>query len=119
MLHGLLPELIVPAVRSKTPELREGGIVCLGLICLIDKVRRPRAPLRSACSPQSDPTVLTPLTQKSAAPTFSGLFLTQAQAAQGPLKIQILQIIFDMLMVYDISSLLPNNSDVRSSSLSR
>lgn len=38
VLHGLLSELVVPSIRGKQPELRERGIICLGLVCLIDQV---------------------------------------------------------------------------------
>ena len=37
-LHGIVHELIVPAVRSKEPEVRANGLVCLGLCSLLDKV---------------------------------------------------------------------------------
>ncbi|KAL7417587.1 nuclear condensing complex subunit [Mrakia frigida] len=80
VLDGLVPDLIVPAVRSKVPELREQAIVCLGLISLIDK--------------------------KTATSTF-GLFLSQAQKTDGRLKVQVLQIIFDLLMIYDWRDLVP------------
>lgn len=38
-LHGLIPQLIAPAVRSKDALVREQGLICLGLCCLLDKVR--------------------------------------------------------------------------------
>lgn len=38
-LSGLVHEVIVPSVRSKEAEVRELGLVCLGLCCLLDKVR--------------------------------------------------------------------------------
>ena len=38
-LMGVVHELIVPSVRSKEPEIRENGLICLGLCCLLDKVR--------------------------------------------------------------------------------
>ena len=40
MLHGLVAELIVPAVKTKDEEVRAEGLICLGLVCLLDKVRR-------------------------------------------------------------------------------
>ena len=38
MLHGLVAELIVPAVKTKDFEVRAQGLICLGLCCLLDKV---------------------------------------------------------------------------------
>lgn len=37
-LDGILSELIIPAVKSKDPSLRERGMVALGLCCLIHRV---------------------------------------------------------------------------------
>ena len=37
-LEGVLSELIVPAVRNKEQYLREKGLICLGLCCLIARV---------------------------------------------------------------------------------
>jgi condensin complex subunit 3 len=40
VFHGLLPDLIIPAVRNtQEPALRDLGLVCLGLCCMIDSVR--------------------------------------------------------------------------------
>lgn len=44
MLHGLVAELIVPAVKTKDYDVRAQGLICLGLCCLLDKVRVPSAP---------------------------------------------------------------------------
>lgn len=38
MVHGLVLELIVPAVVTKDIEVRAAGLICLGLGCLLDKV---------------------------------------------------------------------------------
>lgn len=39
MFHGLVPDLIVPAVKNKLePALRDQGLFCLGLCCMIDAV---------------------------------------------------------------------------------
>ena len=43
-LEGILGELIVPAVKRKELALREKGLVCLGLCCLIARVSRPYSP---------------------------------------------------------------------------
>lgn len=41
VFHGLLPDLIVPACSNKeSEELRSQGLICLGLCCMIDQVRR-------------------------------------------------------------------------------
>lgn len=37
-LHGIVHELIVPSVKSKDPEVRSIGLICLGLCSLLDKV---------------------------------------------------------------------------------
>ncbi|KAE8223944.1 hypothetical protein CF319_g3093 [Tilletia indica] len=36
-LHGLIPQLIAPAVKSKDALIREEGLVCLSLCALLDK----------------------------------------------------------------------------------
>ena len=39
VFHGLLPELIIPAVQNtEEPALRDQGLMCLGLCCMIDEV---------------------------------------------------------------------------------
>ncbi|ORY20755.1 nuclear condensing complex subunit [Naematelia encephala] len=79
MFHGLLPDLIIPAVRNKDePALRDQGLVCLGLCCMIDS--------------------------KMAANSF-GLFIQQLTAADDELKVKVVQIVFDLLMVQDIQTL--------------
>ena len=40
-LVTMLNNLIVPAVRSQEAPIREKGLLCLGLCCLLSKVRRP------------------------------------------------------------------------------
>lgn len=45
VFHGLLPDLIIPAVRNKEePALRDQGLVCLGLCCMIDSVGTASVP---------------------------------------------------------------------------
>ncbi|KAG8947483.1 hypothetical protein FRC04_010664 [Tulasnella sp. 424] len=73
-LHGLLPELIIPSVRSKDPLLRERGLTSLGLCCLIDK--------------------------KIALSSFT-LFVQQAQVATEEIKKRCMETVFDLLMVYE------------------
>jgi condensin complex subunit 3 len=80
VFHGLLPDLIIPAVRTKTePALRDQGLVCLGLCCMID--------------------------EKMASQSF-GLFIQQLTAADDELKVKVVQVIFDLFMVHDIPTLL-------------
>lgn len=42
MLHGLVTELVVPSIKQKDSEVRASGLVCLGLVSLLDKVRFER-----------------------------------------------------------------------------
>ncbi|BEI81457.1 hypothetical protein CcaverHIS002_0206170 [Cutaneotrichosporon cavernicola] len=80
VFHGLLPDLIIPAVRNKDePALRDQGIVCLGLCCMID--------------------------EKMAAQSF-GLFIQQVASADDELKVKVVRIIFDLFMVHDIPAML-------------
>lgn len=73
-LEGILGELIIPSVKRKELALREKGLVCLGLCCLIAR--------------------------RMALNSFQ-LFLSQIQAAPEVLKIRVLQIVFDILMVHE------------------
>ncbi|KAI0063895.1 hypothetical protein BV25DRAFT_1823946 [Artomyces pyxidatus] len=73
-LEGILGELIVPAVKRKELVLREKGLICLGLCCLIAR--------------------------RMALGSFQ-LFLGQVQAAPEVLKIRVLQVVFDVLMVHE------------------
>ncbi|KAI6131286.1 nuclear condensing complex subunit [Pisolithus croceorrhizus] len=73
-LEGILGELIIPSVKRKELTLREKGLVCLGLCCLIAR--------------------------RMALNSFQ-LFLSQIQAAPEVLKIRVLQIVFDILMVHE------------------
>ncbi|KAJ7485781.1 nuclear condensing complex subunit [Mycena latifolia] len=73
-LEGILADLIIPAVRRKELGIREPGLVGLGLCCLI---------------------------AKSIAVKSLQLFLSQIQNAPGQLKAKLLQIVFDLLLVYN------------------
>jgi len=73
-LEGILGELIVPAVKRKELVLREKGLVCLGLCCLIAR--------------------------RMALNSFQ-LFLSQVQTAPEVLKLRVLQVVFDVLMVHE------------------
>lgn len=86
VFHGLLPDLIIPAVRNREePALRDQGLVCLGLCCMID--------------------------EKMAANSF-GLFIQQLSAADDELKVKVVQVIFDLLMVHDIETLVAKTMPV-------
>ncbi|KAG1834854.1 nuclear condensing complex subunit [Suillus variegatus] len=73
-LEGILGELIIPAVKRKELVLREKGLICLGLCCLIAR--------------------------RMALNSFQ-LFLGQIQTAPEVLRIRVLQIVFDILMVHE------------------
>ncbi|OCH86273.1 hypothetical protein OBBRIDRAFT_248641 [Obba rivulosa] len=73
-LEGVLTDLILPAVKRREMALRERGLVSLGLCCLI---------------------------AKNMAMSSFQLFLNQVQSAPEELKIKVLQVVFDMLMVYE------------------
>ncbi|KIM86130.1 hypothetical protein PILCRDRAFT_816668 [Piloderma croceum F 1598] len=73
-LEGVLGDFIIPAVKRKELAMREKGLVGLGLCCLVAK--------------------------NMALSSFQ-LFLSQVQTAPDELKLKVLQVIFDMLMVYD------------------
>ncbi|KAJ7167346.1 nuclear condensing complex subunit [Mycena crocata] len=73
-LEGILADLIIPAVRRKEIGIREKGLVGLGLCCLI---------------------------AKSIAVKSLQLFLSQIQNAPEELKFKILQIVFDLMIMYD------------------
>ncbi|KAJ7917694.1 nuclear condensing complex subunit [Mycena leptocephala] len=73
-LEGILADLIIPAVRRKELGIREKGLVGLGLCCLI---------------------------AKSIAVKSLQLFLSQIQNAPEQLKFKILQIVFDLMIMYD------------------
>jgi len=86
VFHGLLPDLIVPAVRNTEHAiLRDQGLLCLGLCCLID--------------------------EKMAANSF-GLFIQQLTAADDELKVKVVRIIFDLLMVHEPEKLVAKTMSV-------
>ncbi|KDN38868.1 ARM repeat-containing protein [Tilletiaria anomala UBC 951] len=73
--HGLIPQLIAPAVRSKDAWVREQGLTCLGLSCLLDK--------------------------KLALETFP-LFLDQVQRGADGVKLCAVQLVFDLIIAHGI-----------------
>ncbi|KAG6889138.1 hypothetical protein C0995_003498 [Termitomyces sp. Mi166 len=73
-LEGILTDLIIPSVKRKELVMREKGLISLGLCCLIAK--------------------------NMALSSFQ-LFLGQVQNAPEELKIRVLQVIFDVLIMYD------------------
>ncbi|KAJ7598768.1 nuclear condensing complex subunit [Mycena floridula] len=73
-LEGILADLIIPAVKRKELAMREKGLVALGLCCLIAK--------------------------NMALNSFQ-LFFSQVQTAPEELLLNVLQIIFDLLIVYE------------------
>lgn len=75
-LGGLLPDLVVPSVRSKEALVRERGLHALGLVCL--------------------------LADTLAIGSFQ-MFMNQAESAPEPLDVQSLKIVVDLLMTHDLS----------------
>ncbi|TDL22782.1 hypothetical protein BD410DRAFT_722164 [Rickenella mellea] len=73
-LEGILADLVIPSVKRKELVLREKGLVCLGLCCLIAR--------------------------NMALNSFQ-LFLSQIKSAPEGLKIQVLRVVFDVLMTYE------------------
>ncbi|KAF8069093.1 nuclear condensing complex subunit [Lyophyllum atratum] len=73
-LEGILADLIIPSVKRKELAMREKGLISLGLCCLIAK--------------------------NMALSSFQ-LFLGQVQSAPEELKLRVLQVIFDLLIMYD------------------
>lgn len=69
-----MTDLIIPAVKRKELTLREKGLVALGLCCLI---------------------------ARNMATNSFQLFLNQVQTAPEELKLKVLQIVFDLLIMYD------------------
>lgn len=80
--HGLIPQLIAPAVRSKDAMVRELGLVCLALCCLLDR--------------------------KLALDSFP-LFIDQVQRAEGSIKLRAVQAVFDLLINHTIPYLCSRN----------
>ncbi|KIS72037.1 condensin subunit YCG1 [Mycosarcoma maydis] len=80
--HGLIPQLIAPAVRSKDAPVRELGLVCLALCCLLDR--------------------------KLALDSFP-LFIDQVQRADGQIKMRAVQAVFDLLINHTIPYLCSRN----------
>ncbi|KAF5379027.1 hypothetical protein D9615_006072 [Tricholomella constricta] len=73
-LEGILTDLIIPSVKRKELAMREKGLVSLGLCCLIAK--------------------------NMALSSFQ-LFLGQVQSAPENIKLRVLQVIFDLLIMYE------------------
>jgi condensin complex subunit 3 len=103
-LDGILAELIIPAVKSKDPSMRERGMITLGLCCLIHRV----SVFHSLCIQVAHVCH----EQKMAINSFS-LFLHQVEKASANLKLKALQIVFDLLTMYERDFLMtPGNEEV-------
>ncbi|KAL1410056.1 chromosome condensation complex Condensin, subunit G [Vanrija albida] len=88
VFHGLLHDVIIPAVRNKEElALRDQGLICLGLCCMID--------------------------QSMATDTFV-LFMQQMNAAgeDDELRGKVMKIVLDLLMVHDIGTLVAKTMSV-------
>jgi hypothetical protein len=95
ILEGILEDLILPAVKRKELVMRSKGLVSLGLCGLIEKVH----PFLSYIFEKH--LILNFSNQKNIALKSFQLFLSQIQTAPEDLKLKVLQIVFDMLMVYE------------------
>ncbi|KAG6887175.1 hypothetical protein C0992_000306, partial [Termitomyces sp. T32_za158] len=73
-LEGILADLIIPSVKRKELIMREKGLISLGLCCLIAK--------------------------NMALGSFQ-LFFGQVQNAPEEVRLRVLQVIFDLLVMYD------------------
>jgi len=78
VMQGLVSQLIAPAVRSKNSIVREQGLTCLGLCCLLDA--------------------------KLAQGTF-GLFLQQMEESEEEVRLTSIRVVFDNLTSHGIAFL--------------
>ncbi|GAA5979389.1 hypothetical protein JCM10908_002905 [Rhodotorula pacifica] len=76
MLHGLVAELIVPAVKTKDYDVRAQGLICLGLCCLLDK--------------------------SMALDSFQ-LLARQSESTEGELQVKVLQTLFDLIVLHGVN----------------
>lgn len=83
--HGLIPQLIVPAVKSKDAAVREQGLVCLGLCSLLDA--------------------------QMALDTFP-LLLDQIQRAAGEIRQRCIECMFDLLVIHGVDALVARSAQV-------
>ncbi|KAI8454387.1 nuclear condensing complex subunit [Phakopsora pachyrhizi] len=77
-IFGIVHELIIPAVKCKDGPIRERGILCLGLCCMLDK--------------------------QMALDSFT-IFVQQSQAAEMDLRVKVLKIVIDLLLQHGIAFL--------------
>lgn len=98
-------------MKSKEPEIREQGLICLGLCGLLDKVCCGEG---VALQTQT----LMFLFPKDMALDSFGLFIHQSQNTEGDLQVKIYQILFDALMLYGVSFLEPRGYGVSNAQLS-
>lgn len=83
--------------NKEEPALREQGLVCLGLCCMLDAVS-----LQSS----GDAYIQTDLRQKIAKESI-GLFISQIGAGDVDVRVRVMRIIMDLLMVHDVTGLVP------------
>lgn len=82
--HGLIPQLIVPTVRSRDAAVREQGLVCLGLCSLLDL--------------------------SMALDTFP-LLLDQIQRAHGTIRLRCVECLFDLAVVHGVDALCARSAE--------
>lgn len=76
MLHGLVTELVVPSIKQKDVQVRSSGLICLGLVALLDKA--------------------------TALDSFQ-LLARQSQDTEGELQVRILETLFDLLVLHGVN----------------
>ncbi len=98
--QGIIEDLVLPAVKNKEePALRENGMLCLGMCCMVDVVSSCRLCLRSWLTNVSH------VKQQLASQSLR-LFIDQVDKADDNLRVKVAQIVFDLLMVHDVEKLL-------------
>ncbi|KAK0554460.1 chromosome condensation complex Condensin, subunit G [Tilletia horrida] len=87
-VHGLIPQLIAPAVKSKDAVVREEGLVCLSLCALLDKNLAVDVfgIFVSQVQPQLDE---------------DGDPIEEDEASRG-IRVRSVQIVFDLLLVHGL-----------------
>ncbi|RKP06717.1 nuclear condensing complex subunit, C-term domain-containing protein, partial [Thamnocephalis sphaerospora] len=84
-MEAVLSEVIIPAMQASEPALRESGVRCLGLFCVLDKAR---------------------------AADFMPLFIHGVRNGHAELQLKSLQISFDLIMLYGMEAMAEKLSDV-------
>ncbi|KAI9592721.1 nuclear condensing complex subunit [Syncephalis fuscata] len=87
-MEAVLGEVIHPAVQSTVPDIRESGIKCLGLYCILDQTQ---------------------------AVDFMPLFIHGVRHGHAEMQLTSLRMVFDLIMIYGMDAMtekLSNKSDI-------